>query len=89
MLTSVHFFTQFITIVVNIYGQTELKRPILLCGNTRKHALVCEACLKVVLIVNLSIPLWVIVVFRMVMEWSACISWACAYSRRSGKILAQ
>ena len=39
MLTSVHFFTQFITIVVNIYGQTELKRPILLRGNNKKARL--------------------------------------------------
>ena len=39
MLTSVHFFTQFITIVVNIYGQTELKHPILLRGNNKKARL--------------------------------------------------
>lgn len=64
MLTSVHFFTQYITIVVNLYGQTELKRPILLRGNNKKARLgICEACLKVVLNVNLSIPLWVIAVF--------------------------
>jgi hypothetical protein len=39
MLTSVHFFTQFITIVVNIYSQTELKHPILLRGNNKKARL--------------------------------------------------
>ena len=39
MLTSVHFFTQFIAIVVNIYGQTELKRPSLGSGNKKKARL--------------------------------------------------
>ena len=39
MLTSVHFFTQYLTIVVNLYGQTAQKRPILLRGNNKKARL--------------------------------------------------
>ena len=89
MLTSVHFFTQFITIIVNIYGQTELKHPILLRGNNKKARLGMRGVLEGSAYCKLAIPLRVIVVFRMEMEWSACISWAYAYSRRSGKILAQ